>query len=133
LIDESYPRPAAEDTEWTTRMRLAGHTLHFEPKAIVYHHHRRSSIGQILEHAFHFGRHSVKVDPRYAKALGSPAVLRHPVPLLLLSPILATGATIRVFAAVRRYWHTMPAVYLTKLSWCLGAASRPRAAGKRGR
>lgn len=125
-IDESFPRPAGEDTEWTTRMRLAGYTLHFEPGAIVYHHHPRNTLRQILEHAFHFGRNSVKVDPRYAEALHSPLFVRHPLPLLLLSPLLATGATARIFVTTQRYWHTLPAVYLTKLCWCLGAASRLR-------
>ena len=123
-LDESFPRPAGEDTEWTTRMRATGYTLHFDPRAVIYHHHTRQSLIKLLEHAFYFGHNSVKVDPRYKDAIGFPSPLRHPLPLLALSPLLAAGATARVFASVRRHLQTAPVVYLTKLSWCVGAARR---------
>ncbi len=125
-IDECFPRPAGEDTEWTTRIRLAGYELHFEPRAVIYHHHPRNTLQQILEHAFYFGYNSVKVDPRYADALRTPPLIRHPLSVLLLAPLLAAGATARIFVNTRRYWRTLPAIYLTKLSWCLGAANRLR-------
>lgn len=128
-IDESFPRPAGEDTEWTTRMRLAGYTLHFEPRATVYHYHRRNTLKQILEHAFYFGRYSVKVDPHYAAQEGLPLLLRTRVGLILCAPLLAAGATCRIFAFhrnLRRYWHTVPVVYVSKIAWCLGAATHPR-------
>jgi GT2 family glycosyltransferase len=128
-MDESFPRPAGEDTEWTTRMRLAGYTLFFEPRAVIHHHHSRNTFRQILEHAFYFGRNSVKVDPRYFDVIQPPTLMRHYFPLLLLSPALAAGATARIFwrgEILRSYWSAVPAVFLTKMSWCLGAATRLR-------
>jgi GT2 family glycosyltransferase len=128
-MDEGFERAAGEDTEWTTRMRLAGYQLHFEPRALVHHHHARNTLRQILEHAFYYGYNSIKVHPRYAGALGSPAFMRHFFSLLLLSPLLATGATARIFlhaGVLRRYWRTLPTIFLSKMSWCLGAASRLR-------
>jgi len=126
-MDESFPRPAGEDTEWTTRMRLAGYELYFEPQAIVYHHHSRNTLKQVLDHAFHYGYNSVKVDPRYASTVGLPALLRNPLILRIVAPVLGTGATARVFlkyGASTRHLQTVPAIFLTKLSWCLGAAQR---------
>jgi GT2 family glycosyltransferase len=121
-LDERFPQPAGEDTEWTLRMHLAGYTLHFEPRATVYHCHPRDTLRQVLVHAFYFGRHSVRVDPRYAEAVHSPRFMRHPLLLLLLAPALAGGATARILVRAPQYGHTLPVLYLTKLSWCLGAA-----------
>ncbi len=123
-MDETYPRPAGEDTEWTTRMRLAGYTLYFEPRAVVHHHHLRNSSRRILEHAFYFGYNSVKVDARYMDTLKTPPVLRHSASLAMLSPLLAAGAALRVWRAAPRYWYTLPVLYLSKLSWCAGAFKR---------
>jgi glycosyltransferase involved in cell wall biosynthesis len=125
-MDESFPWPAGEDTEWTTRIRLAGYALHFEPNAVIYHHHPRNTLKQILKHAYYFGYNSVKVDPRYADALRTPPFMRHSLSVLLLAPLLAAGATGRVLVNLRHYLHTLPAIYLTKLSWCIGAARRLR-------
>jgi GT2 family glycosyltransferase len=128
-MDETFLRAAGEDTEWTTRMRLAGYELHFEPRAIVHHHHLRNTPGQILAHAFYFGYNSIKVNPNYAGMAGVSVFMRHPLSLLLSSPLLAAGATARIFLrweTLRRYGSTLPAVFLTKMSWCLGAARRLR-------
>jgi GT2 family glycosyltransferase len=125
-MDEGFPRPAGEDTEWTTRIRLAGYELHFEPRAVIYHHHPRNTLKQTLEHAYYFGYNSVKVDPRYTDALRTPLFMRHSFSVLLLAPFLAAGATARIFLNIRHYWRTLPALYLTKLSWCIGAARRLR-------
>jgi hypothetical protein len=40
------------------------------------------------------------------------------------APLVAAWATARNFGhpeMLRRYWHTLPMVYLTKLAWCWGA------------
>ncbi len=125
-IDEGFLRPAGEDTEWTTRMRLAGYTLHFEPRAVVYHHHPRYKLHALFEHAYRFGYNSVKVSPRYADVLHSPIFFRNPLLLSLLIPFLAFGATLKVMAAAPRYASTLPIVYLTKLAWGAGAIQRLR-------
>ncbi len=127
-FDERYPRPAGEDADLTIRMRRAGFVLHFEPGAVVYHCPSRRNLIDLLHHGFYQGRYSAKVDPRYATQEGLPWPLRTKLGLLLCAPLLAAGATWRIFIPRRdlwRYWYVMPAVYISKISWCLGAATRP--------
>lgn len=124
-FDERYPRPAGEDTDLCLRLRQAGHTLYFEPRAVVYHQPPRRSIGALLRHARDFGRYTPRMRSEYGDLLGWPAFLTQPAAVLALSPVLAAGVTGRIFAAnpeLRRYWYTAPAIFLTKLAWCVGAA-----------
>lgn len=125
-----YPFPAGEDADLTLRLRQAGYTLHFEPRALVHHQPPRTRLVDLLRHSFLIGRYSTKVDPRYSKEKGSLGWVGHPAMLILLSPLLASGVTTRVFqqkSVLRRYWYTIPAVFLAKLAWCAGAASYQRA------
>lgn len=127
-FDEDYPLPSGEDTDLSLRLRQAGHRLYFEPRAVVHHRPPRRSPGAMLHHARNFGRYTPRMRPDAGDLLGWPAVLRQPVVLLALSPVLAAGVTTRIFARpeLRRYWPAAPAVYLAKLAWCLGAAQAGR-------
>lgn len=125
MFDERYPRPAGEDADLTIRMRRAGFKLHFEPRAIVYHCPPRDSLIDLLRHSFYQGQYSPKIDPRYADEDGIPFPFRNRFGLIAGAPILATGAVFRIFALRRdlwRYWYVMPAVYISKIAWCLGAS-----------
>jgi glycosyltransferase involved in cell wall biosynthesis len=126
---EDYPLPSGEDTDLCLRLRQAGHMLYFEPRAVVHHRPPRQSLGALLRHARNFGRYTPRMRPEARDLLGWPEALRQPAVLLALSPVLATGVTLRIFA--RRelwpYWRTAPAIYLAKLAWCLGAAEAGRA------
>lgn len=127
-FDERYPRAAGEDSDLCIRLRQQGHRLYFEPRAVVRHSPSRHRPQDLLRHGYYQGKYSPKVDPRHARTEGFPAPLRHPLSLILLSPLLATAATLRVFAGYpdsRPYWYTAPAIYLVKLAWCFGAARRP--------
>jgi glycosyltransferase involved in cell wall biosynthesis len=128
FFDERYPRPAGEDADLTIRMRKAGFVLHFEPRAVVHHYPLRGRPADLLRHSFYQGRYSTKVDSRYAAQEGLPWPLRTRVGLILCMPLLAAGATWRIFAPRRdlwRYWRTAPAVYISKVAWCAGAATHP--------
>lgn len=128
FFDERYPRPAGEDADLTIRMRRAGFVLHFEPCAVVHHHPPRHRPVDLLRHSLYQGRYSTKVDPRYAGREGLPWPLRTRVGLLLFMPLLAAGATWRIFASrhdLWPHWHIAPAVYISKLAWCVGAATHP--------
>ena len=127
-FDERYPYPTGEDADWTTRARLAGHRLRFEPSAVVAHYPPRTTLGNLWRHAVGFGQYSVKVDERYQAALGLPSVFRHWLLVLLTTPVLAAFATGRVLSNrhLGRYAHTSPAIYLAKVGWCWGAAKRLR-------
>lgn len=124
LFNEAYPRAAGEDSEWTTRMRRVGHRLHFVPQAIVYHQPRRSTLSDLLAHGYVYGRYSVKIQPQLADFLETPLVLRHWWTLLLLAPLLAVGATARIYSrnrALLAHLHAAPAVFFSKMAWCWGA------------
>jgi len=125
LFDTSYPSAAGEDAEWTTRMRQAGFGLNFVPTAIVYHRPSRASFAAICRHAFRYGRHSIKIKSEYSEFLQTPVFLRKWWAVLLLSPLLATSVTVKVFMfdrALWRYWYALPGILLSKIVWCLGAA-----------
>jgi len=127
LFDESYPRAAGEDAEWTTRMRQAGYTLHFVPSAVVHHHPTRATCKAVISHGYDHGRYSVKVHPAYADFLGVHPVLRTWWSVLLSSPALALITAGKIFVddpALRRYWYAAPGVTVSKLFWCFGAAHR---------
>ena len=127
-FDERYPRPAGEDADWTTRARLAGYQLYFEPGAQVIHHPARTTFIDLWRHAVHFGQYSVKVDERYQASLGQPFVFRSWLLTLLAAPIMASWVVGCAFSHKHlwRYLHTLPAVYVAKLGWCWGAAKRLR-------
>ncbi len=124
-FDERYPRPAGEDADLTTRLRLSGHTLHFEPNILVMHLPDRRTIGAAFHHARQTGRYSIKVDPRWRETLQPPLPLRHRSLLLLMAPGLALAVTIGIYRADRslwRWWYLLPAIFCLKLAWCWGAA-----------
>lgn len=127
-FDERYPRPAGEDAEWTTRARLAGYPLHFEPRAFVIHQPSRTTFKDLWNHAVTFGQYSIKVDERYREALNPPFVFRYWPFLLLAGPMMALGVTMRAFRDrhLWRYLYVFPAVYVAKLGWCWGASQRLR-------
>ena len=125
LFNESYPRPAGEDAEWTTRMRQAGYDLHFVPAAVVLHQPGRADWRALLRHAHTYGRYSVKIRPDMVDFLATPIYLRHGWLTLLLAPPICLYATLRMYLrqpAMRRYWPAAPGVFLSKVAWCVGLA-----------
>ena len=127
-FDERYPRPSAEDSDLTMRLRRQGHTLHFEPRAVVLHRPSRDRLADVVRHGYFQGKYSTKVDPRYAGESGLPRLIRTRAGILLGAPILAAGVTARILASNRslwRYWYTFPAILAAKLAWCAGAAAHP--------
>jgi cellulose synthase/poly-beta-1,6-N-acetylglucosamine synthase-like glycosyltransferase len=125
LFNESYPRAAGEDAEWTTRMRQAGYTLHLVRDAVVHHCPTRVRFKALWNHAFIYGQHSVKVNPEFTDFLGVAAVLRKWWSVLLLAPFLALAVTGKIFAGDTKllgYWYAAPGIFLSKIAWCLGAS-----------
>ncbi|RLT37626.1 MAG: glycosyltransferase [Chloroflexi bacterium] len=120
-----YPLAAGEDTEWTERMRKAGYTLHFLPDAVVTHIDRRTTVSALWRHGYHYGQYSPKIGyPSGHVPSPTPVerlLLRRWWLLVLLSPLLASLATVRTLQS-QRAWHTLPGVWVSKLAWCMGAA-----------
>ncbi len=125
VFDERYPKAAGEDADLTMRLRLAGYPLYFEPSAQVIHLPQRRSLKSLFQHAYHFGRYSIKVDPRYRELIHIPWVLRHWLSVCLAAPILAAGVTLRVSQVKINLWYkllSLPVIFGIKLAWCIGAA-----------
>lgn len=128
-FDELYPRPAGEDVDLTTRLRLSGHTLHFDPQIVVDHLPNRRTLGAAFQHARQTGRYSIKVDPHWRTMLRPPLPLRHRSLVLLMAPMLALAVTISIYRAdrsLRLWWYLSPAIFSLKLAWCWGAAEGMR-------
>lgn len=122
-LDETLPR--SQDMEWTARMRQAGFQPYFWPDAAIDHRHNRDTLRAMWDDCARSGYYSRQVRLRHSELLGTPALLRHPAFLRLLSPAIAAAATARIAiqqpAVLRRHFGSLPAIYLTKLAWAWGA------------
>jgi GT2 family glycosyltransferase len=123
-LDESVDR--GEDVDWTTRMRKAGTMPYFWPKAAVRHEHNRRSMSSVWNDCALSGYHMRRLRLAHAGWLRAPGVLRYRKLILLLSPLIAAWATIRIVyrrpVILFRFPHTIPAIFLTKIAWCWGAS-----------
>lgn len=122
-LDETLLR--ASDMDWTLRARRAGIALRFDPAPSVVHRHARHSLSDVWRDCASSGFHSRTIRLRYAGLVGAPALLRFPLALRILSPLLATWVTLGVLArspaTFRGRWSTLPGFWLTKLAWAWGA------------
>lgn len=122
VMDERLRR--AQDLEWTLRMNRAGVSLWFEPRAIVTHYPQREP-SSLWRDYYETGQTSYRVRTRYATNK-FPAWFASPFLGRTLAPVFALGLTIRIFIrhpALLQHLSSAPGVWLTKLAWCLGAAS----------
>lgn len=118
-------RPIGEDSDLTTRLRLRGYALHFDPQVAVNHMPNRRTAGAVLQHAQKHGYYSIRIDPQWRSALRPPLLLRHRSLLLLTAPLLALAVTVAIYRADRavwRWWYVAPSIFALKIAWCLGAA-----------
>lgn len=114
-----------EDIDWTLRLAAAGHRPFLEPAARVWHRPLRTTAGDAWRHWYESGRWMVGVRRRHPAAFGGAEWRYRPLVLVALAPAIAALATARLFGPGRpgrRYLRTWPAVYVTKLAWCFGAA-----------
>lgn len=124
-MDESFPKAAGEDSDWTIRMRHAGYTLHFDPTAVVRHAPTRTTWQHVFHHWHHSGHNNIRVRLRYAQEYGTPWWVRSPLALKLLSPFIAAWTTAKIYRspAAWPYVSCLPVVYATKIVYCFGAAA----------
>lgn len=123
-FDEDFP--VGEDFMLSMKIRSAGYDLFFEPDAKIIHKPVRDSLGDVLRHSAGWARHSIRIRTHYRDRLQTPWFLLNSVALRLLSLLIATAVTAKIFLrhpCVRRYWYTAPVVFLTKLVWCWAAAA----------
>jgi glycosyltransferase involved in cell wall biosynthesis len=117
-------RSRAEDLEWTVRFRKLGYQLYFEPRAVIFHDPPRNTWPTVWRHWADDAPHTLKVRLCYQQLLRTPRLAKHHSVFLWGAPLIAAWATARTFShptVLRRYGHTLPLVYVTKLAWCWGA------------
>lgn len=123
ILDPELRR--AEDVEWTIRMKAYGYSLYFDPQAQVYHY-PKTNLLRIWKKWFSTGYYSWKVRRRHSSLLHYPKYLKYPL-LILLGTIpvslLASGRIFLEQPELVRYIYLGPLIFLTKIAWCLGAAS----------
>ncbi len=126
MLNESLRR--GQDIEWTTRMRRAGFQPWFWPDATIYHLHNRTTMQMVWIDCARSGFYMRQIRLQHPDLLQAPKILHYRVLVLGLSPVIAGWATWRLIQKRSfmfcKQWHTIPAVYLTKIAWCWGA-SRP--------
>ena len=123
-MDESFPGAAAEDADWTVRIRRAGHRLWFDPAAVVAHSPARVAPRDVVRHWRNLGHNAIRVRLRYADEFKTPNGAQYAWWWRLFSPIIAAGVTAGIYAKrpLWRYWAGLPVVYATKIIYCWGAA-----------
>ena len=125
FMDESFPGAAAEDADWTVRMRLAGYPLRFIPDARVRHAPSRRCWADVVEHWRKLGYSAIRVRHRYAVDLRTPALAGSAFLMRALSPLIAARVTAGIYANPIFWRHLayLPVVYATKIIYCFGAAA----------
>ncbi|MBI5194534.1 MAG: glycosyltransferase [Nitrospirae bacterium] len=119
MFDEDFP--TGEDFGLSLKLRHAGYDLFFEPDAKIIHRPVRDNISAVLRHSKEWGKNSIRIRSKYKDDLNTPFFLFRPLLLRLLSPLIASAVTLKIFLrhpSVRRYWYTFPVVFLTKMVWC---------------
>lgn len=127
-FDTAFPLAAGEDLDLSLRLRRQGHTLYFEPRAIVHHHHRRDSARAIWDHLRDFGRIYAGVQRRYSDMIGSRLNQRLAPwggAIMAAAPLLALWNAIGIFRlapTLPRYWYALPGMTWGKIAWYWGVA-----------
>jgi GT2 family glycosyltransferase len=123
-MDESFPGAAAEDADWTIRIRQAGYRLYFDPAAAVSHAPTRTTWSDVVRHWRNLGHNAVRVRLRYTEEFGTPTGARRAWWWRLLSPAIAARVTAGIYAnrIFWPHWPHLPVVYATKIIYCFGAA-----------
>lgn len=115
-----------EDVEWSTRVRRTGQELYFQPAARIFHAHGRNTLQAVWNDCADSGYHMRQVRLNNPDILQAPEILRHRHLLALFSPIIASWVTLSIVlqkpSILRKYANTIPAIYMTKIAWCLGAS-----------
>jgi len=124
LLDETLPR--SQDLDWTTRMNKAGFQPYFWPSATVQHRHNRTTFKKLWRDCVRTGHFARQARLTHQDTLHTPTWLRSRALILLLSPLIAIGVTVKILqehpSFSKKYWQTIPAIYLSKLAWCWGAS-----------
>jgi GT2 family glycosyltransferase len=123
-LDETLIR--GQDIEWTIRLNQAGYPPYFWPQAAVEHRHNRDTFSRVWRDCVRSGYYMRRVRLHNPGDLEAPELLGSRAAVLLLSPLIAAWASARFVVSEPRtalaHWLSWPAIYLSKLAWCVGAS-----------
>jgi GT2 family glycosyltransferase len=115
----------AQDMEWLLRARTQGFQPIFEPAAMITHiPEGRSRLRPVLNYATVHAESTIRLRIQYSNLLKTPFILKSPMLLLFMSPVIAIYSTIENFLVnprLFRYLHTFPVILIIRLAWCKGA------------
>lgn len=122
-LDETLNR--SEDFEWSLRATRRGQHGIFYPQAVVWHlPESKNTLGGLVRFWFYSANDNWSVRKRYVDVLGNPVWQRSGALIIVLGPLLALGATLRIAITSPIHFfgnlHLLPLIYLTKLSWSFG-------------
>ena len=118
-----------EDLELSFRLLKANIILFFEPSAYITHLPQRNNLFSLLRHSYTWGKYSLNIRITYSKISKLPFFMKNRLTLILMTPIIAIGTTMRIFLqtpTLLKYLFTAPIIFCSKLTWCLGAVSTLR-------
>lgn len=116
----------SQDLEWTMRMAKEGIRVCFHPKASIVHKPVVKNFKSIRKQFNRSGYFSFQVRKNYQRTF-SLFLLQKAWFWRWLSPLIALGITIKLVLQtpiIWRYFYVIPAIYITKVEWCIGAANR---------
>lgn len=121
--NESLSR--SQDYEWTLRLFRKGLIPWFEPDASILHiPETQNTFKKIWLSWIRNGYYNWVVRELYGDTLGTPRIIKNPIIVLFLSPVLAIIPTLRILKTSPKnffkYFYLLPFVYLTKIAWCIG-------------
>lgn len=121
-FDETFPKPAGEDSYLSARLRQVGYSLYFTPHAIVEHIGWRKSSLTVLSHAYLFGKYSIWLNEDVRPVTKPPLFFTHWFLMCLVFPFLAFWITIRYLrhSAMWSYWFLLPSLYCIQIAWGFG-------------
>ncbi len=126
LFDPELKR--GEDMAWSTSVYRSGQELYFQPAARIFHDHSRATLQAVWKDCADSGYYMRQVRLNNPDLIQAPLILQHRHLLAWLSPIIAFWITLCIImqkpSILHKYAKTLPAIYLTKIAWCLGASRR---------
>lgn len=121
--DEELKR--SQDYEWTLRAYKMGITPWFVPDACIQHiPNSQGTFKGVWDSWVRNGVYNWMIRNRFTDVLSTPRLLRYPLLILILAPLLSLVPTLRIIKTSPvnffRYFYLLPVVYMTKLAWCWG-------------
>ena len=125
LLPIAIPAPLIEEEDFGLRLYKKGYKLIYQPEAIVYHGHDRTTFKDLLTHSRSWAKKgAIRVFLKYNNSDYGKYSTANPYFYLFLSPLISAFVTLKIFFQIVKYEKKIifysPMIFLNKMSWCLG-------------